>query len=74
MFNGETPNSPLKKLEVEFNVENSHLRIWNTHISLSSQASVFGACSWEADFVLIMPLLKCKQVHEESNYLYDREI
>ena len=38
------------------------------------RVSVFGACSWEADFVLIIPLLKCKQVHEEKNYLYDRKM
>ena len=25
IFNGETPNSPLTKLEAEFNVKNSHL-------------------------------------------------
>ena len=56
-------------LEVEFNEESSHLRN-GTHICLSSQVSVFSACSWESDFVLVIPLLKCKQVHEKINYLY----
>ena len=64
----------MTKLEAGFNVKSSHLRIWNTHICLSSQVSVFGACSWEADFVLIIHLLKCKQVHDERNDLYDREM
>jgi len=50
------------------------LEKWNTPICLLSQVSVFGACNWEADFVLIIPLLKCKQVHKERNYLYDREM
>ena len=64
----------MTKFEAELNVESSQLRFWNTHICLSSQVSVFGACSWEADFVLIIPLLKCKQVREERNYLYDRKM
>ena len=61
-------------LEVEFNEESSHLRNGTRTYVYHPKVSVFGACSWEADFVLIIPLLKCKQVHEERNYLYGREV
>ena len=57
-------------LDVEFNEESSHLRNGTHTYVYHPRVSMFGACSCEADFVLIIPLLKCKQVYEERNYLY----
>ena len=46
----------------------------HTHICFHLGVSVFDACSGEVEIFLIIPLLKCKLVHEEMNYLYDREV